>query len=198
MNTVDYIQFGFVVLFTMVAAVCDFRTKRLPNWLTVPGFVAALVFHAVRGALEGGWSGAGSALLTAMGGFAVGFGILFLLWIIGGGGAGDVKLMGALGAWFGPMNTFNLFLISTLFVLVLSVGVLAWQSLQKGAFAVKRRYLGEESASDKLKAKERGLTREEAAVQRKVKRRLMPYGVPVALAAWVVLLWSFRSQLFGA
>lgn len=28
-----------------------------------------------------------------MGGFAVGFGILFLLWIIGGGGAGDVKLM---------------------------------------------------------------------------------------------------------
>ncbi|MBA4016593.1 MAG: hypothetical protein C0483_05345 [Pirellula sp.] len=196
MNTVDYIQFGFVVLFTMVAAVCDFRTKRLPNWLTVPGFIAALIFHGVRGAMEGGWSGAGGALLTAMGGFAVGFGILFLLWIIGGGGAGDVKLMGALGAWFGPMNTFNLFVISTVFVLILSVGVLAWQTIQKGAFNVKRRYLGDESASDKLKA--RGLTREEAAMQRKVKRRLMPYGVPVALAAWVVLVWSFRSQLFGA
>lgn len=195
MTTVDYVQFGFVVLFTMVAAVCDFRTKRLPNWLTVPGFVAALVFHAVRGALDGGWGGAGSALLTALGGFAVGFGILFVLWIIGGGGAGDVKLMGALGAWFGPMNTFNLFIISTVFVLFLSFGVLAWQMIQKGAYAAKRRYLGAESAADVRKA--RGLSREEAAVQRKVKRRLMPYGVPVALAAWVMLLWSFRSQLFG-
>lgn len=194
MNTVDYVQFGLVIGFTLIAAVCDFRTKRLPNWLTVPCFLAALLFHGVRGGLAAGWGGAGSALLTAMAGFAVGFGILFVLWIIGGGGAGDVKLMGALGAWFGPMNTFLLFVVSTGFVVVLSIGVLAWQMIQNGAFRVKRRYLSTETDDAR---KTRGLTREEAAMRRKLKRRLMPYGVPVAMAAWVVLAWSFRSQLFG-
>ncbi|MGC3969138.1 MAG: A24 family peptidase [Pirellulales bacterium] len=132
-------------------------------------------------------------MLTAMAGFGVGFGILFVLWITGGGGAGDVKLMGALGAWFGPKQTFSLFVISTVFVIILSIGVLGWQMLQHGAYDVKRKYLGKEQDGRKT----RGLTSTEAAVDRKQKRRLMPYGVPVALAAWVVLAWTFRTQLFG-
>jgi prepilin peptidase CpaA len=192
-NTVDYIQFALVIGFTLVAAVCDFRTKRLPNWLTVPCFLAALIFHGVRGGMADGAAGVGSALLTAMAGFGVGFGILFVLWITGGGGAGDVKLMGALGAWFGPVNTFILFVVSTGFVIALSIGVLGWQMLQRGAYDVKRKYLSKEQTERKT----RGLTSTEADVARKQKRRLMPYGVPVALAAWVVLVWSFRSQLFG-
>ena len=194
MDTADLIKIAFLVLFTVTAAVCDFRTKKLPNWLTVPAFALALVYQTAVGAVHAGWSGAGSGLLTALAGFGVGFGILFVLSLIGGGGAGDVKLMGALGAWFGPMQTLVLFFVSTVFVVVLSVGVLAWQMIQNGAWNVRRKYVGSESG----KVDARGLSAEEAALQRKVKRRLMPYGVPVALAAWVVIAWSFRSQLFGS
>jgi len=76
--------------FTAVAAVSDLRTRRLPNWLTVPAFAAGLLAHTV----VNGFAGLGFALL----GFATGFGLLLVLWLIGGGGGGDVKLMGALGA----------------------------------------------------------------------------------------------------
>ena len=79
-----------VMLFTGLAFLCDLKTRRIPNWLTVISLVLALAFHLTTG----GWPG----LLAALGGFAVGFGILLVLWLIGGGGGGDVILMGALGA----------------------------------------------------------------------------------------------------
>ena len=93
-----------VAAFTALAAGFDLRTKKLPNRLTVPALVAAFVFH---GATSGS-----SGQLTALAGFATGFGILLVLWIVGGGGGGDVKLMGALGAWLGPQGTLAVFLIS--------------------------------------------------------------------------------------
>jgi len=173
---------AFIGVFTLVAAVCDFRTKKLPNLLTVPAFVAAIVFHITVGALEGGLGGSMRGLGFAMGGFGVGFGILLVLWLIGGGGAGDVKLMGALGAWFGAKQTLVLFLVSVVFVLVLSVGAMAWQMFTKGAWNAKRKYLSTGAPSS-------GPQSYESKMQNKVRRRLLPFGVPVAMAAWV-LLWT--------
>lgn len=189
MNTESWLLIALVTAFTLTAAVWDFRTKRIPNWLTVPAFVAAIVYHVVVGAINGGWSGLGSGLLTALGGFAVGFGILLVLWLIGGGGAGDVKLMGALGAWLGAKETFVVFFVSTIFVLLLSIGFLTYQMLIKGMWGVKRRYLSNDEGK-----KTAGVSAEEAEMRRKVRRRLLPYGVPVALATWVVMAWSFREQ----
>ncbi|MCE9607110.1 MAG: A24 family peptidase [Planctomycetia bacterium] len=194
MTTAELIRIIAVVLFTLGAAICDYRTKKLPNKLTVSCFAAALVYQLATGAFADGWRGAGIGLLTALEGFAVGFGILLVLWLIGGGGAGDVKLMGALGAWFGPTQTLILFFVSTIFVLILSVGVLAWQMINTGAWNVRRRYMSSQNEDD---AKRRGLSREAAATQHKLRRRLMPYGVPVALASWMVLAWSLRSHWLG-
>lgn len=194
--TVDVVSWLFiaaVVAFTLTAAVCDFRTKKIPNRLTVPAFAAALVYHGAVGAWTGGWGGCGSALLMALGGFGVGFGILLVLWLIGGGGAGDVKLMGAVGAWLGPWNTLVVFLVSTVFIVLLSVGFLMYQLIAAGMSKTKSRYL---SAEENKTNPSRGTSTVEAAAARKVRRRLLPFGVPVALATWIVLVWSFREQLF--
>src|SRR5204862_7765310 len=103
MEFVQSVFVSAVSALTLTAAVTDLRTRRLPNWLTVSALAAGLFFHAFLG------QGIAFSLL----GFATGFGILLILWLTGGGGAGDVKLMGAIGAWFGWKWTLYLFVIST-------------------------------------------------------------------------------------
>ena len=73
--------FAIVVgTFTVAAAWSDVRTGKLPNWLTVSGLGAALVFQLA--------TNLGGGLLTAIAGFAAGFSLLLVLWLTGGGGGG--------------------------------------------------------------------------------------------------------------
>ena len=74
-------------------AVYDVRSSRIPNWLTYSGLGTAV---AVR-ALWGGWP----TLKQGLWGALLGAGILFLFFLVRGIGAGDVKLMAAVGAWVG-------------------------------------------------------------------------------------------------
>jgi prepilin peptidase CpaA len=167
---------GCVVVYTALAALLDWRTKRLPNWMTVSAFGMALVFHITTGGLSGGVSGACSSLLFSLGGFATGFGILFVLWAIGGGGGGDVKFMGALGAWLGAAMTVQVFLLGAVLVLIGSLAMLGWEFARLGMGRAKDRYLGPRQGSDE---------------RQRVRRRLLPFGVPAMVATWLVLAASF-------
>ena len=62
----QWILISVVVGFTAFAALCDLRTKRLPNWLTLPAFLARLTFHVVNGAVDQGLGGAWDGMLFAM------------------------------------------------------------------------------------------------------------------------------------
>ena len=86
-------QWGAVLGASLAAAVCDLKTGRLPNVLTL-SFAATGVIY---GSFRAGLGGAGEALL-AWTIVALPYIILFLL---GRGGAGDAKMMGAIGAWLG-------------------------------------------------------------------------------------------------
>ena len=90
MNVAQLIGLGLAA----VACGCDLRTRRIPQVLTLGGALAGFAFHFA----SGGWSGA--ALSVA--GWALGIAIFLAPFALGGLGAGDVKLLGALGAWFGP------------------------------------------------------------------------------------------------
>lgn len=170
-----------VVVFTTIAAILDWRTKKLPNYLTVSAFAFALVFHLVTGGLSGGLAGAGRSFLFAIAGFAVGFGILFVAWLIGSGGAGDVKYMGALGAWLGANMTFQVFLFGAVFTVLGAIGVLVVQTMQRGMFKTRTRFFTRDEKPGKQDSR--------------VRRRLMPFGVPAAFAAWSVLaLWFLRAH----
>ena len=82
------------VLLASIAAWTDLRSRRIPNWLTVPGAVVGLGANVVLG----GWAGLKASLL----GFGLGLALLLPLVLLRSLGAGDWKLAGALGAFTGP------------------------------------------------------------------------------------------------
>lgn len=91
------------MVITGVAAVIDWKTGLIPNWLTLGPLAAAPLLHAVLGLREGGAASAGLSFgWSALGALACGVAPL-LIWLSNGGGGGDLKLMAALGALLGPM-----------------------------------------------------------------------------------------------
>jgi prepilin peptidase CpaA len=80
------------------ACAFDLRMSRIPNWLTFGAAAAALAFHLATGGASG--------VAQGIGGWVAGVALLLAPYALGGLGAGDVKLMGALGAWLGPGDTF--------------------------------------------------------------------------------------------
>lgn len=95
------------------AAIWDFRQNRIPNWLTLSAIPAGIIWNT--------WMGGFLGLQMSVAGFAVGFGMLFILFATGGGGGGDVKLMGALGAWVGVKTIITVFLLSAAMIFLLLV-----------------------------------------------------------------------------
>ena len=87
------IAFAILTCVLLIAAASDVRTGKVPNWLTYSAILVGLVYWSIAG-LTGSPTGIGAAvvgLLAAMVPFT-------LIYISGGLGGGDVKLMGAVGA----------------------------------------------------------------------------------------------------
>jgi prepilin peptidase CpaA len=178
MTTLEWLSFGVMAGFTLVAAIMDYRSRRIPNWFTVPMFVAGIVFQTATNGVSG--------LGTAMAGFGTGFGILFVLWLIGGGGGGDVKMMGALGTWLGASWTLTVFVLSAGFAALFTVAMLTYSVARHGYGYVSKRYF--RSPFQDLKHKKGKLAEEEIS-RRKAKRGLLPYALPLAAGTWVFLVW---------
>ncbi len=85
----------FALGVTLLAGWVDFRTRKIPNWLTVPALVLGIGMHTV----VAGWSGT----IASLEGAGLALVILLPLVLLRGLGAGDWKLMGAVGAFLGPL-----------------------------------------------------------------------------------------------
>jgi prepilin peptidase CpaA len=113
------------LLVASVACLFDLRTRRIPNWLTFGAASIALSFHVVTG----GATGAGQSVM----GLLTGLALLLAAYLLGGMGAGDVKLVGALGAWLGPGDTFWLAMYTGIAGAVVAVVVSAWHGYLRQA-----------------------------------------------------------------
>ena len=94
-----------LLILILTAAVFDVRYRRIPNWLTAGGVLVGIALNTAIGRPE---AGPGFALE----GLALGFGVYFALYALHAMGAGDVKLMAAVGALAGPMNWFGIFMVT--------------------------------------------------------------------------------------
>ena len=104
----------------VVAAASDLRMRRIPNVLTVSGFMIALALRSTlgTGAVVDGLQGAGIALLVIL--------PFFLLGALGGG---DLKLLVAVGAFMAPSQFVFALLATAILGVVLAVG----ESIRRGA-----------------------------------------------------------------
>ena len=90
------VKWGVVIAACCVAARIDVRWRRISNKLTFPLLATGILWWLVVGGIDG--------LGTSLGGMAVAGLPFIVLWMIGGGGAGDAKMMLGIGAWLGTEN----------------------------------------------------------------------------------------------
>ena len=95
---IGLLRFSYFALILLIAAAWDIRFKRIPNWLTYPSMIVALSYHFISGGVEG--------FLFSLGGAVAGMAILIIPYLMRGMGAGDVKLVGVVGAFLGVGKMF--------------------------------------------------------------------------------------------
>jgi prepilin peptidase CpaA len=90
----------------VAAGVYDLRTRKIPNWLNLSGVILGLGLNTLL--LHG------HGLLLAMLGLGLSLLVYLPLYAVRGMGAGDVKLMAAIGSMAGPQNWLGIFLVTAI------------------------------------------------------------------------------------
>lgn len=178
----------FLLLVLMTAALTDLRRNRIPNWLTYSALLIGLTLQSVFLGMDG--------LTTALAGAAVGLAIFLPFYLTGGMGAGDVKLMAAVGS----LTTVKIAALSAAFGLCLG-GVYAlmlitsrgeWTAfLQRYAVAIHSKHISSPNTDS-------------------IAGRRFPFGVAIAGGCILALGWyseldfyhlsselSYQWQLWG-
>ncbi len=102
-------QFAYLsiaLLFASIGGATDYRTRRIPNWLTAPGFLAGIGLHWFVGGIR-------EMLMAMTAGLAAGL-IFFLFYLAGGMGGGDVKLIAAVCCLAGLPHIIGILLATSL------------------------------------------------------------------------------------
>ncbi len=162
-------QILLVIILVVSAAIIDVRSQRIPNYLTLPGWGIGLAYHFFAGGTDG--------LVFSFAGLILGIALLFLFYFLGGVGAADVKLMGAIGALLGWEGVLKAFVFSALLGGIYSLSAMAkagilrkfvkngWETLK--SFVLTRRFVSYDPVNRKLK---------------------ICYGLPIAIGT-ILSLW---------
>jgi prepilin peptidase CpaA len=115
----DILVPSLMIAVAATAAATDARSGLIPNWITLPPLLAALVLHFIT-------QGAGGLALSLAGALVCGL-VPYLLFRQGTMGGGDVKLLAALGALGGPEVGLEIELIGMTLAALYALAVLAWR-----------------------------------------------------------------------
>ena len=113
----DVLLFILIVLLTL-SVITDIKWKKIPNALTFPVMIFGLMAHGFKSGVLG--------LIYSIEGLLLGIALLIVFYIMGMMGAGDVKLMGAVGSILGPAGAFKAFLFTAIVGGIYALVVLAY------------------------------------------------------------------------
>ena len=170
-----------VTAFVIVAAYIDGKELRVPNKITYPMIVAGWIYSMISYGLAGdGWY---VGLLWSLAGTAVGLATLLPAYSIGGMGAGDVKMMAAVGAWVYCWTTLYAFFVSAVVGAILAIAMIVISGDAKKHFNQFVYILNE------ILTVRNPETLSEIAAERKSSMRLLPYGIPLAIGTVTYFAW---------
>lgn len=162
---------------TLYASWIDYAEHRVPNWLTGSLALAGLVVQGIFG----GWTAVGIGAL----GLLVGFALLIVPWLMHGMGAGDVKLMAAIGAWLGPTLTLWSFAAGAL------IGGVAAVVMILGTRRTVHALANLQLIMTKLRKFDTAFGEFAGAKTFGATSQLLPYGVPLTAGTIIVLLTAY-------
>lgn len=169
-----FIGLEFAVLSTLVviAGLYDIKARRIPNWLVLAGLVASFFYQV--------FSGYGFGFIFWATGFGVGFLCFLPLYVIRTMGAGDVKLMAAVGSFIGGPAAFQTVILTLLAGGALALLVMVWN----GSWKLVLKNIGLITANMTIAAMTRQLPVAEKPVQ---SAGNLPYGVAIAAGTFLYI-----------
>ncbi len=114
------------LLVACLGAIWDLRTYRIPNAVTYPAICLGVIAHLLVEGPKG--------LIWGVLGFLIGGGIFFFLYLLRTMGAGDVKLMAAVGAFAGPSKAVEIVLYSAIAGGVLALALVLYKGRLRRTF----------------------------------------------------------------
>ena len=165
------------ITISSVAAAADIRFRRIPNWLTYSAMLLGVGYHIIVNGTQGFFFGAGGLFL--------GLALLIVFYLTGGMGAGDVKLMGAVGALLGPKGVFITFIFTALVGGIYAIILLLLRFRVKGT-AIR--------LSIMFSSLRFGASFTGAPVNTNEKTAVLNYGVCIAIGVFLTVLWNVYGR----
>lgn len=166
---IDYVLFAALT----ISIITDLKSRRILNHITFSVIAFGLFYHLI----DGGWQG----MLFSGKGFLLGLALLLIPFALGGMGAGDVKLLAAIGALKGSAFVFSSFLYICLIGGVLALGVLLLKGKVKDTARRMLWSLGLVRTSPRTSLQ---------LLDSKELHYSLPYAVPIALGTLSAYFWS--------
>ena len=161
-----------------IAVLTDLRRHRIPNTLTLAGLLCALSLQLITSGL----AGLGAGVLGAL----VGTACFLPFWLLRGMGAGDVKLLAAVGAFLGPHGAFYAAMFSLIAGGLTAIGYVMWCAARASMNTLRAEGFGAAGISAFLAAQ-------------LARRDRFAFAVPIAIGAlaagWNSYGDSFASSL---
>ena len=172
-----------VIAVIIVATITDVRTLKVHNLLTLPLLACGLIYHWMSGGLDG--------LTMAFAGAAWGFALLLVPYMLGGMGAGDVKLIAAIGAWLGTGPLTAVLAVGLFATAIYSLAMLfmqgrlgdAWHTMKLVVFRCRCAMSASPAGDDFERVHDMAKTAEG-------RRRLIPFSAMVGVGVLATMTWD--------
>lgn len=176
------------LLSSVVAAFTDVVRFKVYNVLTLPLIASGVVYHAMVDGVDG--------VGVSIAGMFAGLAVLTLPFLMGGMGAGDLKLLAGVGAWVGVPCIIYVFVIAGLLSGAFAIAMLLWEKRSFSAVLIEFLLLGYRMQSLKQDISS-GDWAEQPIATRENKHRVIPFAVMIAVGVVFTLLFVPFEKLTG-